>query len=135
MLSKKRFADLLKEICPEAKMDGEVEQALSEIADEFIESVTTHACQLARHRNSDILEARDIQLHLGVCSLLLRFLSLLVVSLCACACICVLVLVRVLLAASTRYSIKCTHQPTIPQTPTTMNNNIAQQYKTRHQQH
>eukprot|EP00301_Raphidiophrys_heterophryoidea_P027026 c9448_g1_i1.p2 GENE.c9448_g1_i1~~c9448_g1_i1.p2 ORF type:complete len:126 (+),score=42.22 c9448_g1_i1:151-528(+) len=65
MLSKKRFADLLKEICPEAKMDGEVEQALSEIADEFIESVTTHACQLARHRNSDILEARDIQLHLA----------------------------------------------------------------------
>lgn len=44
--------------------DAGSERALQEIADEFIESVTTFSTEIAKHRNGENLSAKDIRLHL-----------------------------------------------------------------------
>lgn len=36
-----------------------------QIADDFIETVVTSSCKIAKHRKSNSLDAKDVQLHLG----------------------------------------------------------------------
>ncbi|XP_069479073.1 transcription initiation factor TFIID subunit 12 isoform X3 [Ambystoma mexicanum] len=64
VLTKKKLQDLVREVDPSEQLDEDVEEMLLQIADDFIESVVTAACQLARHRKSNTLEVKDVQLHL-----------------------------------------------------------------------
>lgn len=61
---RRTIQDLVASIDPNVKIEPEVEDLLLDIADEFIDSVTNFGCRLAKHRNGDTLEVRDLQLHL-----------------------------------------------------------------------
>ncbi|KNC50424.1 transcription initiation factor TFIID subunit 12 [Thecamonas trahens ATCC 50062] len=64
VVSSEGLEELVKQIDPAEALDNEVKEVLFEIADDFIESVTSFACALAKHRGSDTLDVSDLKLHL-----------------------------------------------------------------------
>ncbi|XP_057306735.1 uncharacterized protein LOC130644951 [Hydractinia symbiolongicarpus] len=64
ILTKRKLQDLLHEIDPTETMDDDVEEVLLQIADDFIENVINSSCQIAKHRKSNTVEVKDVQLHL-----------------------------------------------------------------------
>ena len=64
LLSKRKLQDLIKSIDPDERLEPDVEELLMEVADEFIDSVLQQSCKIARHRKGQMLEVRDVQLHL-----------------------------------------------------------------------
>ncbi|KZT59537.1 hypothetical protein CALCODRAFT_481431 [Calocera cornea HHB12733] len=58
------MTQVLRSLQPELELDPSAESFLLAAADEFIESVTQFAADMALHRGSDTLEPKDLQLHL-----------------------------------------------------------------------
>jgi transcription initiation factor TFIID subunit TAF12 len=52
--------EILTSISSRHEMSEPVKELLQEIADDFVESVTSFSCSLAKHRKSEVLEPRDI---------------------------------------------------------------------------
>lgn len=65
ILNKAKLQEIVKQIDPRQSLDPEVEEILLQIADDFIENNTLMGCAFAKHRGSDTLEVKDVQLSLS----------------------------------------------------------------------
>jgi len=59
-----KLQDLNAQIDPKVKLAKEAEEILQDVADDFVENVAAFACELVRHREGSVLEAKDVQLAL-----------------------------------------------------------------------
>lgn len=64
ILSRTKLRELVSQSYGQGGIDSNVENLLLEIADDFVERVAVGACNLAKHREGDVLEVRDLLLHL-----------------------------------------------------------------------
>lgn len=64
ILTRMRLQDLVREVDPNEQLDEDVEEVLLQMADDFVDSAITAACLLAKHRKSNTVEVKDLQLHL-----------------------------------------------------------------------
>ncbi|MCJ1362191.1 Transcription initiation factor TFIID subunit 12 [Acarospora aff. strigata] len=68
VLSKKKLDELVRQVTGGGEglggegLTAEVEEAILQVADDFVDQVVTSACRLAKLRHSSTLEIRDIQL-------------------------------------------------------------------------
>ncbi|KAI5820227.1 transcription initiation factor TFIID subunit A-domain-containing protein [Pyronema omphalodes] len=62
LLSKRKLEELVKQIDPDERLDPDVEECILELVDEFIDTITSTACKMAKLRGSDTLDIKDIQI-------------------------------------------------------------------------
>ncbi|ORX75761.1 hypothetical protein BCR32DRAFT_237117 [Anaeromyces robustus] len=66
LLTKRRIQELVSRIDPNERLDNDVEELIMEITQQFVKEVTEFSCKLAKHRKSDLLEAKDLVLGLNM---------------------------------------------------------------------
>jgi transcription initiation factor TFIID subunit 12 len=69
VLTKRKLAEVVNSIGADegdskTVLEGDVEELFLDLADEFVTSITSFACKLAKHRKVDMIDTRDVQLHL-----------------------------------------------------------------------
>lgn len=64
LIKKENIRKIVTQIDPNFSIDTEAEDALLELANDFVESITKTGCQMAQHRSSSIVQKEDILLHL-----------------------------------------------------------------------
>lgn len=74
-MTKTRLQELVKEVDPTEQLDEEVEEMLLQLADDFVETTISAACQLAKHRHANSVEVKDVQLYLGMMKVIKTFLN------------------------------------------------------------
>lgn len=65
--NKRKINELIKDLSPpdmDGATDPDVDELISDLIDEFVDNVSKFACKLAKHRKSDHVEIKDLQLHL-----------------------------------------------------------------------
>ncbi|KAK6498579.1 Transcription initiation factor TFIID subunit 12 [Arthrobotrys musiformis] len=62
LLSKRKLQELVRQIDPDESLDPEVEESVLELTDDFVDTLLTYACRMAKHRGSDALDIRDVQM-------------------------------------------------------------------------
>ncbi|KAJ3124686.1 Transcription initiation factor TFIID subunit 12 [Nowakowskiella sp. JEL0407] len=62
--SKRRLAEMVKEVDPKERLDPEAEKVVLEVADDFVEQVTLFAAKFAKARKSARIEEKDMKLAL-----------------------------------------------------------------------
>ncbi|EDW38028.1 GL12259 [Drosophila persimilis] len=63
MLTKPRLTELVKEVDTTTQLDEDVEELLLQIIDDFVEDTVKSTSAFAKHRKSNKIEVRDVQLH------------------------------------------------------------------------
>ncbi|EWC45040.1 hypothetical protein DRE_06320 [Drechslerella stenobrocha 248] len=62
LLSKRKLHELVRQIDPDESLDPEVEESILELTEDFVDTLLTFACRMAKHRGSDTLDIRDVQM-------------------------------------------------------------------------
>lgn len=65
-LDKERLQHLVREVDPNEQLEEEVEDVLLSLADDFVDSLVSSSCMVAKHRKSKTLEISDVQMVLEV---------------------------------------------------------------------
>lgn len=65
MLTKTRLRELVKEVDPNEQLEEDVEDLMLQISDDFVNELVKSACMFAKHRKSNIVEVKDVQIYLG----------------------------------------------------------------------
>jgi len=64
LLTKARLRELVKEVDPNEQLEEDVEDLMLQISDDFVDELVRAACVFAKHRKSNIVEVKDVQLYL-----------------------------------------------------------------------